>query len=141
MAGSFSNYTETSVLNYIFRGAAFTIPDPCYVALYTVAPTDAGGGTEVTNANGYVRKSIDMTSGVFGAASTGDPASISNTSVIDFATASGGNWGTVVAFGILDSGTYGSGNLIVWADLTTSKAINDGDTASFGIGSMTITLS
>lgn len=141
MAGSFSNYTEAGVLNYIFRGTAFTIPDPCYVALYTVAPSDTGGGTEVANANGYTRKSIDMTSGVFGAATPGDPTTISNTSVIDFASASGGNWGTVVAFGILDSGTYGSGNLIVWADLTLSKAINDGDTASFGVGQMVITLS
>jgi hypothetical protein len=40
MAGSFSNYTEAGVLNFIFRGTAFTILYPCYVARSTVAASD-----------------------------------------------------------------------------------------------------
>lgn len=142
MAGSFSNYTETAILNYIFRGTSPSFPATGYVALFTTAPSDAGtGGTEVANANGYQRVSIAMSSATFGAASSGNPSSITNSAAaISFPTATTGSWGTVVAFGIYDSGTYGAGNLLVWADLTTSKTVNVGDTASFATSQLTVTL-
>ncbi len=47
MAG-FSDYLEDKVLDHVFGGNAYTAPATLYVALYTVAPTDTGGGTEVT---------------------------------------------------------------------------------------------
>ena len=47
MAG-FSDYLEDKVLDHVFGGNAYTAPGTLYVALYTVAPTDTGGGTEVT---------------------------------------------------------------------------------------------
>ena len=46
MAG-FSDYLEDKVLDHVFGGVAYTQPTK-HVALYTVAPTDTGGGTEVT---------------------------------------------------------------------------------------------
>ena len=47
MAG-FSDYLEDKVLEHVFGGNAYTAPGTHYVALYTVAPTDTGGGTEVS---------------------------------------------------------------------------------------------
>ena len=47
MAG-FSDYLEDKVLDRVFGGNAYTAPSTLYVALYTVAPTDTGGGTEVS---------------------------------------------------------------------------------------------
>ena len=47
MAG-FSDYLEDKVLDHGFGGTAYTAPTTLYVALYTVAPTDTGGGTEVS---------------------------------------------------------------------------------------------
>ena len=47
MAG-FSDYLEDKVLDHVFGGNAYTAPSTLYVALYTVAPTDTGGGTEVS---------------------------------------------------------------------------------------------
>jgi hypothetical protein len=61
----------------------------------------------------------------------------SNGTVVTFPTATAG-WGTAVAHGIHDAAT--GGNLISWADLTANKVINSGDTASFAIGALIITL-
>lgn len=140
MPGSFSNTLETGILNRIFRGTTLTIPTTCYVGLYTTAPTDAGGGTEVTTAGGtgYQRVAVDMLGSVFGAATSGDPSTITNSvAAISFAQATA-SWGTVVAFGIFDAQT--AGNLLVWADLTVSKPIASGDTATFPQSTLTITL-
>ena len=52
MAG-FSDYLENKVVGHVFGGAAYTAPATLYVALYTSAPSDTGGGTEVSG-GGYV---------------------------------------------------------------------------------------
>jgi hypothetical protein len=125
---SFSDYLENKVLDHVFRNTALTSPTDVFLALYTVAPTDAGGGTEVSGA-GYARQDI-----TFGAASSG---AISNSAPVAF-TASGGNYGTVVAAGIFDAST--SGNLLAW-DTISSSTINDTDTLQFPTGNITLTLS
>ena len=58
MAG-FSDYLEDKVLDHVFGGVAYTQPTK-HVALYTVAPTDTGGGTEVTG-GAYARQSVAFT--------------------------------------------------------------------------------
>lgn len=124
---SFSDFLENELLDHAFVNAAYTAPATVYLALYTVAPTDAGGGTEVTG-GGYARQAV-----TFGAASGG---AISNTGAVSF-TASGANYGTVVAVGIFDAST--AGNLMAW-DAITSAVVNDGDTINFAIGAIDITL-
>lgn len=124
---SFSDYLENAVLNHVFRNTSLTSPASVWLALYTVAPTDAGGGTQVSG-GGYARQQI-----TFGAPSGG---AISNTAAVSF-TASGANFGTVVAVGIFDAST--AGNLLAWDDIT-SAVINDGDTINFPIGDIDITL-
>ncbi|HWO72743.1 MAG TPA: hypothetical protein VNN21_04225, partial [Dehalococcoidia bacterium] len=61
----------------------------------------------------------------------------SNGAAITFPQATA-NWGTVVAFGIFDAST--GGNLIAWADLMSSVAVNSGQTAQFAVGDLDITL-
>ena len=43
-----SDYLENALINHIFRNTDFTRPANIYVALFTAAPNDAGGGTEVS---------------------------------------------------------------------------------------------
>ena len=133
MAGSFSNYLENALLNQIFRGTAYSFPGTLYVGLYTVAPSDGGGGTEVS-ANSYARVSVTANTSNWAESTAG---ATSNSSAITFPQASG-NWGTVVALGIFDAST--SGNLLAWADLTTSKLVGNGDTPSFASGDLDVTL-
>jgi hypothetical protein len=134
MAGSKSNYLENALLDHALGGGDYTRPATVYVALYTAAPTDSGGGTEVsTSGTAYARVSTTNNATNWPAASSG---SKSNGTVITFPTATA-SWGTVVAFGIFDAST--SGNLMYWGDLTVSKSVASGDTASFAVGTLTIT--
>ena len=124
---SFSDYLENKVLGHVFGGAAYTAPATLYLALYTVAPTDTGGGTEVSGGS-YARQSCAFT--VSGNLAT-------NTSAVEWPTATG-SWGTVVAVGVFDAST--SGNLMAYGDLTASKTISTGDVFRIPAGDLDITL-
>lgn len=127
MAGSKSDYLENEILDHILKTTSYTVPTNIYVALYTAAPTDAGGGTEVSgNAYGRIAKNT------WDAASGG---ATENTGAVTFNQATG-DWGTVVAFGLHDNST--GGNLLYWGDLTANKAVNNGDTAEFADGAIDI---
>lgn len=139
MAGSFNDYLEDYILDRLFGANGTPALLVQYIGLFTVAPTDTGGGTEVTAANGYARLEIEAATGrVWTASSAG---AIENSADWSFAAASGGNWGTVLAMAIMDDLTQGADNYLCWADLTVSKAVNDGDTAKFASGDLDITLS
>jgi hypothetical protein len=126
MAG-FSDYLENKVVGHVFGGSAYTAPATLYVALYTSAPSDTGGGTEVSG-GAYARQTAAFTV-------TNDTAS--NTSAIEYPTATA-NYGTVVAVGVFDALT--SGNLLAYGNLTTSKTVSTGDVFRFNAGAIDITV-
>jgi hypothetical protein len=130
MAGSKADYFELEILKWATGQVndLGTAPTP-YIALYTVAPTDAGGGTEVTGGS-YARQS---SSGKWAAPAAG---AVSTNAEIAFPQATA-DWGTVVAFAILDAVT--SGNFLYWGDLTASKVVNNGDTFKFPSGDIDLT--
>ena len=129
MAG-FSDNLEDKVLDHVFGGTAYTAPTTLYVALYTVAPTDTGGGTEVSG-GGYVRKTAAFT------VSGTSPTTASNSAAVEYPTATA-NYGTVVAVGIFDA--LSGGNLLAYANLDTSKVVSTGDVFRFNTGDLDITL-
>ena len=129
MAG-FSDYLEDKVLDHVFGGTAYTAPSTLYVALYTVAPTDTGGGTEVSG-GGYVRKTAAFT------VSGTNPTTASNSAAVEYPTATA-NYGTVVAVGIFDA--LSGGNLLAYANLDTSKVVSTGDVFRFNTVDLDITL-
>lgn len=129
MAG-FSDYLEDKVLEHVFGGNAYSAPSTLYVALYTVAPTDTGGGTEVSG-GAYARQSAAFT------VSGTNPTQASNSAAIEYPTATA-NYGTVVAVGIFDAST--SGNLLAYANLTASKVVSTGDVFRFNAGDLDVTL-
>lgn len=128
---SFTDYTENLVLNYLLTANSVTRPTAWYVGLFTAAPSDPGGGTEVTG-SGYARK-VTGTMSVSGTDTTA-----MNSAAIEFAAASGGNWGTITHAAIFDALT--TGNMLAWAPLTTSRTINDGDVFRIPASSLTVTL-
>lgn len=129
MAG-LSNYGENLVLTWLLTTSSATRPTTWYVALYTVAPGEGGGGTEVSGGS-YARQAVTFT--VSGTA----PTQAANSAAVEFPTASA-SWGTVVAAAIFDAST--SGNLIAFADLTTSKTIDSGDVLRFNADTLVVTL-
>lgn len=126
MAG-FSDYLENKVLSYVFSGGSFSQPGTKYLALFTTAPTDAGGGTELSG-SAYARQSCAFTT-------TG--AQASNTSAVEWPTATG-SWGTVVAVGVFDASS--GSNLLAWNNLTASKTISTGDVFRINAGDLDIDL-
>jgi len=129
---SFSDYTENLVLKWLLTTNSATRPTAWYVGLFTAAPSDTGGGTEVTG-NAYAR----VATGTISVSGT-SPTTATNSAAIEFAAASGGNWGTVTHAAIFDAST--SGNMLAWAALTTSRTINNGDVFRIPASSLTVTL-
>lgn len=129
-----SDYLEDALLNHIFRNTSYTRPANIYVALYTTATTDAGGGTEVTGGS-YSRQAVATgASSGWGAPSGG---STSNTADITFTTATA-DWGTVTHVALLDAAS--SGNMLFHGALTASKTVNNGDTFKFLATNLSISL-
>lgn len=140
MAGSLTDAMETDVLKAL-SGQATTILTTTalahlYVALYTVTPSDAGGGTEATGGS-YAR--VDS-KGNWGAPTGTSPTTVANNAAITFPTASGA-WSSgsaLVAFALLDASS--GGNMIVWGPLSdVTKTVATGDTISFAVGALTLT--
>ena len=118
MAGK-SDYLENAIVDHALGTATFTKPTAVYLGLYSAAPTDAGGGTEISG-NGYARQAI-----TFNAASGGSAAN-SNTPTF---TASGGAWAAATHFGIFDA--VSGGNLLYWNALTAPKTLANGESVDF----------
>lgn len=128
MAGSFSDYMENLAVDWVCGGSTPTRPSARYAALFTAAPSDSGGGTEVAG-GGYARQAV-----VFNASSGG---STGNSAALTW-TASGAAYGTIVATAVYDAAT--GGNMIFYGTLATSKTINDGDSFQLPAGGMTLSL-
>lgn len=146
-AQALSDFAENKIIDALMRAQTIGTPVTWYVALYTTACSDTGGGTEVPNSNNYSRASLGASlanwAGTQSAGSTvassGTGGVTSNNTVITFATPSG-TWGTVTHAGLVDSGTWGGGNLWVCIDINPDKTINSGDTVSFAAGALTVTM-
>jgi hypothetical protein len=127
---SFTDYTENKVLDHVVGKTSFTMPS-VWIALFTAAPSDTGGGTEATGGS-YARKS---TAGADWAAASG--GATSNANAITFVTPTG-SWGTITHFALMDAAT--TGNMLAWGSLTTPQAVGTGNTVSFAVGELDITL-
>lgn len=119
---SLTNFGEAAALD-----AAGVLGGTKYMALFTAAPGETGGGTEVTG-GAYARVAI-----TFGAASQGAPSTKSNSAAINFAAASA-DWGNVTHWAVMDAAS--AGNMIWYGTLTVARNILNGDTASWAIGAL-----
>jgi hypothetical protein len=126
MAGNLTNYLENKLIDHFLGTTSYTMPADVYVALFTAAPSDAAGGTEVTGGS-YARQIATFT-----AASSG---ATSNDSNIDF---TGMPAATTVAIGIFDALT--TGNMLLYGTLTTNKTTDAGDTLRIATGDLDISI-
>jgi hypothetical protein len=136
-----SNYLENKIIDHIFRAQAYAAPSTLYVALLTVAPSDAGGGTEVSGGS-YARVAVTPSLANFAGtqsagstdASSGTGGTTSNNNAITFPTPSAG-WGTATHMGVYDASS--GGNLLWYTALGVGKTINTGDAVSFPAAALT----
>lgn len=129
-----SDYLEGQLRAHIFRTASFTKPSTLAVGLFTAAPSDSGGGTEVSGGS-YARVAVNPSDANWTAASATDGVT-TNATTITFPTPTA-NWGTVTHFGIFDATS--AGNLLFHGALTTPRVINSGDgPVAFAAGALSI---
>ena len=134
-----SNYLENKVLDHVLTATGYTAPSTRYLALFTNTSTNAAANLEAgtltdevgTSGTAYARKAVTFASASSGASAT------SATVTFDAATAS---WGTITHVAVMDGGTAGSGNVLFWGAVTTSKTIDSGDTFQVTSGNLTISL-
>jgi len=124
---SFTNFLETEILDHVFAGAAYTAPSTKYLALFTGAPGETGGGTEVTG-GAYARQTVAFTT-------SGNTTS--NNAAVEYPTATA-NYGTVTHVAVFDAST--SGNMMAYAALSSNKTIETGDVFRVPTGDLDITL-
>lgn len=120
-----SNHAEALLLKWLMTDETATRPTAWYVALYSSAPSDAGGGTELSG-DGYARQAVNF--GADGAANV-DPVVFE---------ADGGDWDEATHVGIFDASS--SGNLLWHGPMAAPKQIDDGDTLTFDTGAIELSL-
>ena len=76
---SFTNFLETEILDHVFAGAAYSAPSTHYLGLFTSAPGETGGGTELSG-SAYARQSVAFTT---------SGSTTSNNAAVEFPTATG----------------------------------------------------
>lgn len=139
MAGSVSDWAENKLLDHLVGKLSWTMVSPIYIGLWTAALSDTSTGSTAgevsTSGTAYARQPTGASH--WASASGG---ATSNASTITFPTATA-SWGTVTHFALLDQLATGGGNILAWADLDASKSIGSGDTASFAIGDLDVTMS
>lgn len=138
-----SDYLENKLVDHILRTASYTKPTALAIALFTAAPNDAAGGTEVSG-NAYARVSLNpldanwtATQGGTTGVSSGTGGQTSNAALLTFPTPTPAGWGTVTHWVMFDAAT--AGNVILYGTLTASKVINAGDAVTFPVGSIVYT--
>lgn len=131
--GSLSNYGENAFINHLC-GTAYSPAATIYLALCTSDPGEAATGAsmnEVGNSNGYARKAI-----TFGAAAS---RAITQNATVTFDQATGA-WGTVSHWAIVDSGTYGSGNVLAYGAFSSSISVVSGNTLAVASGQVSVSV-
>lgn len=120
-------YLENALIDHVLRNTSMVSPVAVYIGLFTVAPTAAGGGTEVSG-GGYIRQGMTFGSPANGVTSNADD--------VNFPTASA-LWGNITDFGIFDAES--AGNLLYFGSLLNPRIVLSGDTVKIPAGQVTIT--
>jgi hypothetical protein len=145
-----TNYLENKLIDFFFRRTALGVagssaaansgPATLYFGLFTSATvvTDlAGSGTEVSAAS-YERVAVTCGASAFSAtdgltstiaASAGTSGTTANIAPITFPSPGATGWGLIRYFGIFDTATKGTGNVLFYGQLAEDKTINANDAA------------
>lgn len=123
-----TDYLAEALLGVTVYGTPFTAPATVYLALYTDATTDAGGGTEVVGGS-YARQPVTF-------ATTGDPHAAENTDALAFADMPAV---TVTNAAVMDDPT--AGNMLYHGPLVAPKTSAAGDTVNFAVGDVDLDMS
>lgn len=121
-----SNYLENLLAKFAFTAQAAPRPTTWHVALFSTAPSDAGGGTELTG-GGYARQSATFTV---------TDNLVANAAELNFVSTA--DWPNITHVGVFDAAT--GGNLLLHGALASARNPNAGDTVRFGVAQLQLTI-
>lgn len=125
-SGGLTEFAKRKLLDHVFGGPTYTPAGTVYLALGTSSSTDSiSEWTEST----YTRQATGFDSASSGVSVNSDEETFT-TNVSDGTE-------TLSVFGVFDDAT--SGNLLVYGPVSTSRTVNNGDTAKFPDSSFTVT--
>lgn len=121
-----TDYLEEALLNHVFTGVPYTAPTTVYLALYTVAPTEAGGGTEMVGGS-YARQAVTFSDAV------SPDGRVTNNAAVTFTNLPSGS---IVAAALLDDVT--AGNMLHYTTLASPRTVTAGDNLTVAIGDLNV---
>jgi hypothetical protein len=136
--GSKTDQYENDSLAWLLTAVAITgLPVATsgnfYVALFTVTPSDTGGGTETVYTN-YARVAILRNASAWTISGT-SPTQAVNTAQLSF-PACGATGATVVAWALMSASS--GGTMYYWGALSASLVISNGITPQIAASAMSI---
>jgi hypothetical protein len=135
MTGGKGYALSDGLLNYFFNaGSLPTIGADLYAALFTSAPTDYGGGVEVTGGS-YARLAVARNTTNFPTSTTGTEA-ITCMATLNFVSPTA-DWGATGWFAWMSAAT--GGYIVYWAPLSSPVTILSGVPFTLGPASITFT--
>ena len=158
-----SDYLESGLLHHIFRGQSFAKPTNIAIALTSGVPSDSDTGVNQYN-DGSLQElpsGLDNVDTGYRRLNLGNPSTlgdnvwnydteehdqgsglIKNRSQFLFDEGDGSaalvDWGWVSGIAIVDSGEWGTGNLLMHAALDNPRIIYAGDTVKFDMSTLQI---
>ena len=120
-----TDYLANVLRDHTLRNMAYTSPTTVYLALFTTATTEAGGGTEMTGGS-YARQAITFDAGAI--AGQADQAAV--VAFTDCPAA------TVVAAAVMDALTVG--NMLYHGRLPSQRTLVGGETFTLIAGDLKI---
>lgn len=122
---SLSDYLETALVEHVLLADPFTAPATVYLALFTSATTDAGGGSEVTGGS-YARQAVAFTAGTAGTAASSAAETFPSMPAC-----------VVTHAALFDASTGGA--MLMHAPLVSAKTLTAGQPLVFETGDITAT--
>jgi hypothetical protein len=137
-AAEISDSLTIDLLDLMFRNQAYAVPDT-FIALCTATISDNDTGSTITEPAGgsYARKEVDVNGGTPPTWDVAAAGLVDNGEAITFVTATA-SWGTIVAVAICSAVT--AGDLLFYDNAMADQAVGNGDTATFPIGDLDITM-
>jgi hypothetical protein len=134
---SFGDTIENLVLDAMIGSTQLLGVNTLWVGFSTATINDDASGLAEPTGNGYARAATINSTNIWAPAAAGIKR---NAAVIAFPAATG-SWGNVTDYALWrDATSTGVGALVGKAPLGLAKNITNGDTAQFGIGSLSISL-
>ena len=131
-AAGVSDYAANALLDHLFYDTAFTQPTSLFIALSTATILDSDTGTTISEPGQNYARTLHTNYTIAAAGAS------ANSGAVVFPAATGGNWGTMIDIGIMN--TLTTGNLLLHSALTVSKAVDLADIAQFADGLIDITM-